>query len=73
MRPSWKYRRRAVFGSLAFAWAVIGVVLLRWDSTPLAETLTLSAFGTIGAVVSAYIGGAAYEDVRLHRDDEVDE
>lgn len=63
--PSWRLRRRAVFGSLLFAMAVIAYVMIRWDDTSLAETLVLGAFGLIGAVVAAYIGGAAYEDVRL--------
>lgn len=64
--PSWKLRRRAVFGSLIFGGAIVTYVALRWDSTSLAETLVLGGFGLIGAVVAAYIGGAAYEDVRLH-------
>jgi uncharacterized membrane protein len=63
--PSWKLRRRAVFGSLVFGMAIIVYVAVRWDSTSLAETLALGAFGLIGAVVAAYIGGAVYEDVRL--------
>jgi len=44
---------------------VIVYVMVRWDDTSLAETLVLASFGLIGAVVAAYIGGAAYEDVRL--------
>jgi hypothetical protein len=65
--PSWRMRRRAVFGSLLFAGAVIVYVMVRWDDTTLAETLVLGAYGLIGAVVAAYIGGAAYEDVRLFK------
>jgi multisubunit Na+/H+ antiporter MnhG subunit len=60
-------RRRAVFGSLLFGMVVIGYVMFRWDDTTLAETLVLASFGLIGAVVAAYIGGAAYEDVRLFK------
>lgn len=63
--PSWKYRRRAVFGSLFFSGVVIGYALLGMDSQPLAETALLSAFGLMGAVTAAYIGGSAYEDVRM--------
>lgn len=63
--PSWTLRRRAVFGSLLFAAGVIVYVMIQWDDTSLAETLVLGSFGLIGAVVAAYIGGAAYEDVRL--------
>jgi len=65
--PSWKFRRRAVFGSLIFAALVIVYVAVRWDDTSLAETLSLGAFGLIGAIVAAYIGGAAYQDVRLYK------
>lgn len=64
-KPSWKLRRRAVFGSLIFAGAIIVYVLFRWDDTALAQTTMLSAFGLIGAIVASYIGGAVYEDTRL--------
>jgi len=64
-KPSWKLRRRAVFGSMIFGAAIIIYVAIRWDDTSLAQTLALSGFGLIGAVVAAYIGGAAYEDARL--------
>lgn len=64
-KPSWKLRRRAVFGSLIFAGAIIIYVLIRWEDTALAQTVTLSAFGLIGAIVASYIGGAVYEDTRL--------
>lgn len=69
-KPSWKLRRRAVFGSMLFGAAIVIYVAFRWDDTSLAQTLALSGFGLIGAVVAAYIGGAAYEDARLfpHRD-----
>jgi multisubunit Na+/H+ antiporter MnhG subunit len=63
--PSWKLRRRAVFGSMIFGMGIVIYTALRWDSTSLAETLALGGFGLIGAVVAAYIGGAVYEDVRL--------
>jgi len=61
-KPSWKLRRRATFGTLVFALGVIAYVTLRWDSTPLAETLVLSMAGLAGGVVTAYIGFAVAED-----------
>ena len=70
-KPSWKLRRRAVFGSMLFGAAIIIYVAVRWDDTSLAQTLGLSGFGLIGAVVAAYIGGAAYEDVRLRPDQQL--
>lgn len=66
-QPSWRLRRRAVFGSMLFAAALLVYVAVRWDSTSLAETLALGSFGLIGTVVAAYVGGAAYEDVRLFK------
>ena len=65
--PSWKLRRRAVFGSLIFCGFIIMYVSVKWDDTNLASTLALGAFGLIGAIVASYIGGAAYQDVRLFK------
>ena len=50
--------------------SVITYVAFKWESTSLSETLVLSSFGLIGAVVAAYIGGAAYEDTKLFKDNE---
>ena len=66
MKPSWTFRRRAVFGSLIFAGLIIVYILIRWDDTNLAQTAVLGAFGLIGAIVASYIGGAVYQDVRLY-------
>lgn len=63
--PSWRLRRRAVFGTLAFGALVVLVVLLRWEDTRLAETLVLGAFGLMGSALAVYSGTAAYEDARL--------
>ena len=72
-RPPWKLRRRAIFGSMLFGGVIVAYVALRWDSTSLAETLALGGFGLIAAAVATYTGGAAYEDVRLHRKDDTNE
>ena len=56
---------------MLFGAAIIIYVAVRWDDTSLAQTLALSGFGLIGAVVAAYIGGAAYEDVRLRPDQQL--
>jgi hypothetical protein len=68
-KPSWKMRRRAVFGSMCFGALVVAYVALRWEDLRIAETLALGGFGLIGTVVAAYIGGAAYEDVKFHQID----
>jgi hypothetical protein len=54
---------------MVFGVAIIVYVALRWDDTALAQTLALGGFGLIGAVVAAYVGGAAYEDVRNYQTD----
>ena len=64
-QPPWTVHRRAIFGSMLFAGAIIVYVAVRWDDASLAETLVLGSFSLIGAVVAAYIGGATYQDVRL--------
>ena len=66
-KPSWKFRRRAVFGSLIFSAGIIIYLLVRWDSTSLAETMTISAFGLIGAIIASYIGGAVWEDTSFNK------
>lgn len=63
---SWKLRRRAVFGSLIFAGAIICYVLFKWEDTSLAQTTVLSAFGLMGAIVASYIGGRVYEETRMN-------
>jgi uncharacterized membrane protein YfcA len=52
---------------MVFGAFIVAYVAFRWDDTSLAQTLALGGFGLIGAVVAAYVGGAAYEDVRLHQ------
>ena len=69
-QPSWRFRRRAIFGSMIFGGVIVAYTAIRWDSTSLAETLALGGFGLIAAAVATYTGGAAYEDVRLHRKDD---
>ena len=69
-QPPWRFRRRAIFGSMGAAFIIIAYVMVRWDDTSLAQTLALGAFGLIGTVVAAYVGGAAYEDVRLWKNEQ---
>jgi hypothetical protein len=64
--PSWKLRRRAVFGTLVFSAIMIAYVAYRWDDTRLAETIVLSMAGLMGAIVAAYTGFAAWEDRAIY-------
>jgi len=65
-KPSWKYRRRAVFGTLVFGAVVILWVLASGDDRGVLDTVVLSVAGLMGAALSVYTGASAYEDVRLH-------
>ena len=65
--PSWKLRRRAVFGSLIFCGLLVGWAVITGADTSVAETAVLGAFGMASVIVTAYISGAVYEDVRLNQ------
>jgi uncharacterized membrane protein YozB (DUF420 family) len=65
--PSWKLRRRAVFGSLVFCGVLIGWAVITKADTQVAESAVLGAFAMASVIVSAYIGFASYEDVKLHQ------
>ncbi len=71
-KPSWKYRRIAVFSVLGFGSLVIFWVLASGDDRGVLDTVVLSVAGLMGAALSVYTGASAYEDVRLHsmRDEE---
>lgn len=61
-RPSWKHRRRVVFGALFFCAGAIGYLIGAGDDTVLhraiAEGLVMLAAGIIGS----YVFGAAWDD-----------
>jgi fructose-1,6-bisphosphatase/inositol monophosphatase family enzyme len=66
--PSWKFRRKLIFGSyrLAFAMIAFGAVTFYFD-TSVSNTLISGGVALISIIVSAYVAGSAYEDVRLDR------
>lgn len=61
-RPSWKHRRRVVFGALFFCAGAIGYLIGAGEDTVLhraiAEGLVMLAAGIIGS----YVFGAAWDD-----------
>jgi len=65
--PSWKYRRRAVFGTLLFGGFLIAWIVFSGDDRSVLETVVLSLAGLMGAALSVYTGAAAYEDVQLRK------
>ena len=69
-QPSWKYRRRAVFGTLYFGAAIILWVVFSGDDRAVLDTVVLSVAGLMGAALSVYTGASAYQDVRLFKRNE---
>lgn len=65
--PSWRYRRRAVFGTLGFGAFVLLWIVFSDDSRPVLEAVVLAVSGLMAAALSVYTGAAAYEDVRLRQ------
>jgi len=67
MKPSWKMRRRAVFGTLIFCAVIISYIVFIADEKAVYETVTFSAFGLMGAIIASYIGGAVWDDYNMKR------
>lgn len=65
-RPSWKYRRLTIFGTLLFDAAVITVIVYGWlAGVADANVVTVIAASVIGrstAVIGSYVFGAAWDD-----------
>jgi hypothetical protein len=71
-RPSWKYRRRLIFGSfyLAVFMILFATGTFFFDSRVLSE-LVIGGVTLISIILTAYIAGATVEDVNLwdkHKD-----
>lgn len=67
MKPSWKMRRRAVFGTLIFCAVIISYIVFSGIDRPVFETVVFSAFGLMGAIIASYIGGAVWDDYNMKR------
>lgn len=72
-KPSWKMRRRAVFGSLIFSAITILYIIVFGEDTSVNETAVLSAFGLMGAIVASYLGGAVWDDYNMKKISKGDE
>lgn len=65
--PSWKMRRRAVFGTLIFCAVIITYIVFLGDEKAVFETAVFSAFGLMGAIIASYIGGAVWDDYNMKK------
>jgi hypothetical protein len=59
--------------TLIMAWLLVFYVAARWEDLAIGSTLVLGAFGLMGTIITAYVGGAAWEDVKLAQSDEGDD
>lgn len=66
-RPSWRLRRRIIFGTLAFAAGVIVWLLVDGADTRLNETIAQGVMILAGSVIGAYVFGAAWDDSNVMR------
>lgn len=59
---SWKFRRIAVFGTIAACAATVGYLTVAGADTRLAEALASGAFLLWGTTLSSYVFGAVWDD-----------
>jgi hypothetical protein len=69
--PSWKHRRRLIYASYALGAAMIvfGAVTY-WSDTQVGSQLVIGGVSLITVILTAYTGFAAYEDVKLWKNEE---
>ena len=65
--PRWTHRRRLVYGSLAFAAAMVLVGALDWSDRQVSSQLVIGGVSLITLVLSVYLFTATYDDT--HRSD----
>jgi hypothetical protein len=68
--PSWKHRRRLIYGSftLGVGMIVFGA-LTYWSDTQVGSQLVIGGVSLISIVLSAYVGFSAFEDVKLWKEE----
>lgn len=59
---SWKYRRRAVFGTLAGSFAGVGYLLWLGEDSALNRAIGEGLINVIWLTVATYVGGATADD-----------
>jgi len=71
--PSWKHRRKLIYSSvfLGAGMIIFGAVTYSTD-TQVGSQLVIGGVSLISIVLTAYTGFAAYEDVKLWKEDNPD-
>jgi hypothetical protein len=71
--PSWKHRRRLIYASYGLgAGMVIFGGITYYTDTQVGSQLVIGGVGLITVILTAYTGFAAYEDVKLWKDENPD-
>lgn len=67
--PSWRYRRRLIYGAyiLGFGMILFGAATVFMDST-IGVEMIIGGVALLSIIVTAYTTSATYEDVRLWND-----
>lgn len=70
-KPSWKFRRKLIFGAyrLAFLMIIFGAVTFFSDSQ-VSSNLITGGVALMSIIIGAYVAGAAYEDAKVIPNDE---
>jgi hypothetical protein len=66
--PSWKYRRKLIFGGyrLGFVMIIFGMLTFFW-STEVSVQLVMGGVALISIILTAYTASATFEDVKLYK------
>ena len=66
--PSWKFRRKLIFGGyrLGFAMVVFGMLTFIWDRQ-VSVQLVVGGVSLISIILTAYTAAATWEDVRINK------
>jgi hypothetical protein len=68
--PSWKHRRRLIYASyvLGAGMIIFGAITYATD-TQVGSQLVIGGVGLITVILTAYTGFAAWEDIKLWKDE----
>lgn len=65
--PSWKHRRRLIYGTSILSGLMIVIAALDWTDRRVSSQLVIGAVSLLSIVLTAYVGFATYEDTRTNR------
>ncbi len=65
-QPSWKNRRRVIFGTLGFCALTLSIPIFRGDAA-MVEALAPSYSLLVAGIVGSYVFGAAWQDINLSK------